>query len=377
MNSFPFDKNNSINRPWLINLNKDELIELNGFKLSAEYIWNKEGEEREKLLKDVFDYYRKRGFPLLKLNYEELLKEYNKIKKVNYKNIITDDGEIKNSNNIGLSIVKHYCNELFYKVKTKKSKSVFEVFENDELFKKVLKNRMGWCSSSEDGNIRPFIFGITDKMIIQGIRSSGLSKSISQFKIPIAQYLYDKYCIKNGTILDYSAGWGSRLLGATSLNYKYIGIDPLTSDSLNLMIQELNLEGWVIKGESEDETIYKNIKDIDLIIGCPPYFNLEIYSEDISQCYNKYNDYNDWLEKYWRNTVKNCFNKLKFNSKFILIINEVCNKYKLREDMVKICEEEGLKIFKIYKIKTIKSHLSFKKESVQKYNDIVCVFEKL
>lgn len=382
MNNVPYDSDNTINPPWLINTNKSKAIIIDGEQLTAEYIWNKKGKERENLVEKVFQHYRKVGFPYPKLSDDELKKSYEKLKKFDPKSIVNENDQIKNTNSNGLEIVKHFCGELFYNAKVEGGRSVLEVFNDDDLLKKTLKNRMGWNTTKEDGEIRPYIFGINDKMLIQGFRSSGLSKAISQFKIGIAQYLYSEYCIKDGWILDYSSGWGNRLLGAMSKNYKYIGIDPLTADNLNIMINyflgEKNNDYKIIKGCSEDESVYKDIPEINFCFSSPPYFLLESYSPNITQCYNNFPIYSDWLEKYWKATVKNCYNKLKQNGYFGLAINETYKKYRLKDDMSKICEQIGLKTYKIHQMKTSKSHLANKKNNtIEKYNDTVVIFQKI
>ena len=44
-----------------------------------------------------------------------------------------------------------------------------------------------------------------------------------------------------------------------------------------------------------------------------PYFQLELYKGK-NQSTNRYKDYNIWLEKYWRDTVKLCHHTIKKNS---------------------------------------------------------------
>ena len=380
MNNQPYNQTNSSN-PYLIDVNKEEIIKKDGKQLTSSYIWGYK--DREELLQWVFNYYRKNGFPYPKCSDKILDSTFNKLKTINYETILTEDNHIKNSNSIGSNILKHFCGENLYRAKGDKGFSPLEVFNDDEKLIKVLKNRMGWCLSGEDGEKRPYIFGINDSMIIQGIRSSGLGSSISQFKIPVAMFLYRRYLGASGNILDFSSGWGARMLGAMACNYNYYGIDPLTATNLNEMSNYFESDDCfknnitVFKGGSEDKTSY-NIKDVDLVIGCPPYFKLEIYNDDNNQCYNKFSEYNDWLEKYWKKTVENCLNVMKKEAKFILIINKNFKKYMLKDDMLNICFDRGLKLFESFPMKTAKSHLSGKRKSkiTSKYSDGIFVLKK-
>lgn len=362
MNKKPYDQTNS-SHPYLINTNKDSFIlDSNGKALSADYIWSKSGVDREKLVEYVFNYYRKIGFPYPKYSEDRLRKSFEKVKKIDI-NLLLVDGELKNSNSSGTDICKHFSGNLFYSSRVGKNLSPVDVFNNDNMFLRVLRNRMGWCQSGEDGTSRPYVFGINDGMIIQGIRSSGLGSSISQFKPAIAKFIYAQYVPKNGVVLDYSSGWGARLLGALSLDLTYYGIDPLTSDSNNKILKFFNGRGKVIKGTSENIETYADFEKVDCVLSSPPYFNLEQYSNDEGQSYNKYSNYEEWLDKYWNRTVKNCMSIMKEGAYFGLTVSEIVGKYNIGKDMLKICESDGLKMVKAYPLKTSQSHLSGKKKS--------------
>lgn len=376
MSDTPYDNSNSSN-PWLINVKKDECIVIKGHALTAEYIWSLQGKARESLVNSVFNHFRETGFPYPKCSQEELQHAWEKIQESDFKNVVNEKGELKNTSSMGLEIIKHYCGEKFYRSKTEKGRSVIDVFINDALLMKVLKNRMGWCLSSEDGQDRPYVFGMTPDMLIQGIRSSGLSKSISQFKVPVAQYIYDKYSPPGGLVLDYSAGWGARLLAAMSLDRRYIGIDPYTAPELKLMLS-LGKGARLYKAGSENVEIYKKYCEVDLCFSSPPYFNLEVYSEDLSQCYNHHTSYTSWLINYWKPTVENCYMVLKHGGYFGIAMVDSYNDYDLKKDMTAIIQEAGLKPHASHPMKTSKSHLSSKRETkvIDKINDGILMFRK-
>ena len=375
ISKFPYDETTH-NNPWLMEINnQDAIIGPEGIPLTAKYIWGKKGEDRENLVKFAFDYYRKRGFPFNRLSDIELKEEFEKLKNKDPNDVINENGEIKNSSSLGNDIYKSFIWEKYYKSKgnSKRSKSVYEVFYDDDLFLKVLKNRMGYCITKEGGEERPFCFTITDKMIIQGIKSSGLGVNISLFKPIVAKYLYKKYAKKR--VFDYSSGWGARSLAAISLNLEYYGVDPLTSFENNEIISFFNGKGKVIDGVSEDN--YKDIPMVDCIMSCPPYFDQEIYSNDENQSVIKYKNYEDWINIYWKNTVKNCLNILDKEGYFILIMKNKVGKYNIYEDMKKVCLDNNLIIVEEINYRTSNSHLSNKKNTgkISKNTEIVLVFK--
>ena len=375
MNDMPYDCTDSDN-PYLINTNqKEQIIGPEGKQLSAEYIWSKCGQEREELVDWVFNYYRENGFPSLQLPDKTLKNSLNSIKKIKPNSVLNNEGYIKNTSSTGTNIIKHFCGSKYYGSKLGKSNSTYDVFNNDDLLTKVLKNRMGWCQSGEDGVKRPYVFGITDKMILQGIRSSGLSINVSQFKPAVAKFLYNKYVPEGGSVWDYSAGWGARLLGAMSLGLEYYGTDPHTYKDLNSMLKFFGGKGKIFNKCSEDNLLLDLVPTVDFVMSSPPYFNLEIYCDELSQSYNQYQNYNDWLENYWKATVYNSINLLKENGKFCFIAVEKVGKMDLYQDMLKICIDLDLVIDEELYFKTSNSHLSGKRKTKKttKITEKVCV----
>ncbi len=378
ISNVPYDITTHPN-PWLMNRNNsDAIIGPEGEPLTADYIWSIKGFDRENLVKWVFDYYRKRGFPYPKMSNEELNKEFKRLIDKNPDDIINDDGEFKNSSSLGNNIYRHFLGKEYFSAKgTKKTRSLYEVFNNDELLMKVLKNRMGYCFSTEDGEERPYCFTISDHMILQGIRSSAYGYNVSLFKPVIGKFFYKYYAKKR--IFDYSSGWGSRALAAMSLGIKYYGVDPLTAEGINKMMKFFEGKGFVINGCSEDEEVYKNIPMVDCVMSSPPFFNLENYSDSSNQSINKYKEYENWIEKYWGKTVENCLKILEEGGYFIFVAKNKVGKYNLAEDMVRICEKENsLKLEKMTNIRTSNSHLSGKKQSkkISKNSELVYIWRK-
>jgi hypothetical protein len=380
-NLIPYDKTNSTN-PYLKNRKEGLLIGPEGKELSAEYIWSKKGQERNDLVEWVFQYYRKNGFPKLQEKDEDLLDTYKKICEKDVSDILNAEGQVVNSNSTGSDILKHFMGELYYSTRGegKNSISCIEAFNNDDKFRAVLRNRMGYNVSSEDGTIRPYIFSISDAMIIQGMRSSNIGFNTSTFKIQVCRYINKTYGKENGIVLDYSCGWGSRVIGSGSVGMKYIGIDPLTANRINTMIKFFNIDGFAVEGGSEEAETFKNIEkeSVDLSWSSPPYFQIEKYSSDPTQCYNKYDTYSEWLSEYWNSTVSNCFNSLKKNAKFILCMVDKVGKHEIAKDMTDICAKY-MQPAGIVPIKTSKGHLSGKKESglVTKTTEAFYIFEKV
>ena len=130
-----------------------------------------------------------------------------------------------------------------------------------------------------------------------------------------AKIIFEHYCPKNGTIYDYSAGYGGRMLGAlcSKQNFYYVAVEPNKNTFHNL--KKL---GYYIENTLQKKDIYsiynlcsENFKpkanSIDFAFSCPPFYKKEIYSDEDTQSISNYPDYNDWLEKYVRPTIRNCY----------------------------------------------------------------------
>ena len=386
----PFTYENSAN-PWIMDRkNSNSIIKINGNKITAKYLWSLNIKERQKCLEDVFNYYRIKGFPYLLLSQEEIDSQYKKLCNYNEDKVITKEGYISNSGNLCIDLCKYFCKEYFYKAKgSNKSLSVEDVFYDDELFIKVLKNRMGWNTSKEDGIDRPYMFPISDKQILNGIRNSGLGYGVSNFRPLIAKWMYSQaikllpYKKDIYNVFDYSCGWGARALGALSLmNINYYGTDPLTYNCINNICKLLankNQYFQIYNKCSEDKFFNSNEfkKKFDIIGSCPPYFDLEVYSNDKSQSiYDK--TYEEWLSIYWEGTIENIKYMLNDKSIFILVIKENHGKYNIKKDMENIIYKYDFRKIKEYQYKSNTNHLSSKAKTGRstKINEYICFYAK-
>jgi len=376
ISKIPYDSSTH-HHPWLINTNVDEaIIGPEGLPLTAETIWEKKGQDREDLVQWVYRHYRSRGFVQSSMSDAELLGEFRKLVAKDPNSVINKNGEISNSSTLCNDVCRHFVWDKYFSARNSgNSKSVKEVFESEALLD-VLRNRMGYCLSNEDGEERPYVFALTDKMVLQGIRSTGLGSNISLFKPIVGKYIYSRYAKKR--VFDYSAGWGARCLAALSLGLEYYATDPLTALEMNSMVDLFCGKGKVVDGGSEDPSSYAAIPKVDCIMSCPPYFDKEIYADNTRQSINKFPAYLDWLTNYWSATVDNCLGILDDGGTFILVMVDSLGKTKLLEDMSMICESKELCLVESIPYRTSTSHLSHKRKTgkASKMNEFVLVFKR-
>lgn len=140
--------------------------------------------------------------------------------------------------------------------------------------------------------------------------------SINQFKPSLAKSIYCKY--KPKRVLDFSAGWGGRLLGAMVLpDIHYTGIDtnvalkkPYTD-----LIKRLGVKNRVkMIWKDSSKVDYSKLK-YDMVFTSPPYFMLEKY-QNMPQYKNK----EDFVEKFYKPVIIKTFTNLEKGGNYILNI---------------------------------------------------------
>jgi tRNA1(Val) A37 N6-methylase TrmN6 len=143
--------------------------------------------------------------------------------------------------------------------------------------------------------------------------------SINAFKPLIARQLYCKYMPKS--ILDFSAGWGGRCLGAMSLNINYTGFD--TNKELKTAYEQMiktyphDSQAKVIFMDSSKVDYSKY--DYDFVFTSPPYFKKTKPTEQYENM-PVYETRDEFNEKFFFPVVRNTYKHLKSNGVYALNI---------------------------------------------------------
>jgi len=175
-----------------------------------------------------------------------------------------------------------------------------------------------------------------------------MSQSTSIFDPVLCELMYKWFCIDNGKILDPFAGGSVRGIVASLLDYNYTGID-LSKTQINANIEQTktickDTAPIYINGDSNIELDNLENEKYDLIFSCPPYFNLEVYSNENGELSAM--NYNNFLIAY-NNIIKKSLTKLKNNSFAIFVVGDVRDKQgfyvNFVEDTVKLFEKNGAK----------------------------------
>ncbi|AFT79059.1 hypothetical protein AMBLS11_12430 [Alteromonas macleodii str. 'Black Sea 11'] len=171
----------------------------------------------------------------------------------------------------------------------------------------------------------------------------------SIFDPVLTEVLYSWFCPQGGKILDPFAGGSVRGVVAGFMGYNYTGVELRPEQ-----VKANQRQGRTILGEhataqwinADSRTIPEVIdqdEEFDLVFSCPPYADLEVYSDDPNDLSTL--GYAEFVEAY-TDIIKKACDKLKDNSFAVFVVGEVRNKkggyYGFVQDTIAAFEAAGL-----------------------------------
>ena len=223
-----------------------------------------------------------------------------------------DSNVISLGNNKGQTINRFlFPNMMTAEPKGRGSNSLRDRFLDDNKLKRAIK----LCFEHREGA------NLVSPTAVRRALELVTGENIQNFKSLNARAIVEDLCpVMWGSVYDYSAGYGGRLLGITTskMKYSYVGIDPNTETVANLnylnslIDQAVSNPGTIVQSVSEE---YQP-ENIDLAFSSPPYFNLEKYCDELTQCMVRYTTLDEWFEGYVVPTMKNIHQGLNSDGVF-------------------------------------------------------------
>lgn len=144
----------------------------------------------------------------------------------------------------------------------------------------------------------------------------------SIFDPVLCEVIYNWFCIDGGIVFDPFAGGSVRGIVAEKLGFKYIGIDlsERQVDANQMQADKLGLCPVWHCDDSRNADSYIDDETVDLLFSCPPYHNLEKYSDHPLDLSNM--NYADFLEAYADIIEKSC-RKLKQNRFAVFVVGDI------------------------------------------------------
>ena len=165
----------------------------------------------------------------------------------------------------------------------------------------------------------------------------------SVFNPHLSQMILAAYCDYNSNIYDPFAGGGTRGYIASKMKHKYFGVELRKEevDRISRMFPKWGIKFDIKIGDSV--TYVPKKEKYDFSFTCPPYYNLEQYS-DLSNDLSNYDSYDTFL-KGIKKVLANTYNSLKPNSFCIWVVGNFRDKkgemVHFNGDVVKLAKETG------------------------------------
>ena len=162
----------------------------------------------------------------------------------------------------------------------------------------------------------------TDNMI-----KNSVTAETSIFDPVLCEVAYTWFSKENDFIIDPFAGGSVRGIVASELQRNYLGLE-LREEQVKANIENAeeictnNIPVWKIGDSNKTLDTVENNK-FDMCLSCPPYADLEVYSDNKDDLSNM--PYDKFIETY-QSIINKLYDKLKENTFVVWVIGEVRNK---------------------------------------------------
>jgi hypothetical protein len=159
-----------------------------------------------------------------------------------------------------------------------------------------------------------------------------MAPGTSIFDPVLCELAYRWFCPPGGSVLDPFAGGSVRGIVAAMLKHRYTGID-LNARQVEANRQQADtlLEGgdypppvWIAGDSSEMPRLLSGSESYDLVFSCPPYFDLEVYT-DLPNDLSNLDSYDEFIRVY-RLIIGLAVERLRMNRFAVWVVGEIRDK---------------------------------------------------
>lgn len=220
--------------------------------------------------------------------------------------------------------------------------------DRKEIWKKIIKSDEG----REQGLLGQGMKSLAEKYV-----GGNTLTGTSIFDPVLCEVLINWFCPAGGKVLDPFAGGSVRGLVSVLLGNEYTGID-LSEKQIKANIKnykeiagrqdlngnELTAPNWINDDSTNIDILVK--EKHDFLLTCPPYADLEVYSDDPRDISNM--QYDEFKAAY-SDIIYKAAEKLKENAFAAIVVGEVRDKkgyyYNFVSDTIEACKAAGLKYY--------------------------------
>lgn len=230
---------------------------------------------------------------------------------------------IASTQRLGMKLCEHFFPN-FYDIQDKKGNSFKSLWTANNLEKVLRWNRKSHSTPYLSEIKRGIYFNL------------GLPKS-TMYRPQMAKMVVSNLGGKQ--VFDPCAGWGGRLLGSIAAGVEqYTAFEPNTEtyEGLVRLVKFLDIQDKVTIYKDSALNMYNyDIKDIDIVLTSPPYFDLEVYSHEDTQSITGCSSYQMWVDRFLEPLVTGALLTLKPTGWSCWNVHNV-GKMKMIDDVAKI-----------------------------------------
>lgn len=174
--------------------------------------------------------------------------------------------------------------------------------------------------------------------------TSGMSK-VTMYRPLLTKRIVQTFGSKH--VLDICVGWGGRMVGSVAVDgVSYTGIEPNTKTFIGLKkIQKtigIGNDRIILYHDTAEAVLPTLTRSYDLAITSPPYFNLEMYSDESTQSH-QYGTYIQWVKHFLQPVVWGVLSVLMEGGKSCWSVKnfKTDKQYNLQDDVVRLHKEKG------------------------------------
>jgi len=270
------------------------------------------------------------GFDNFIQKYNDGLSDTNKDWENLQKKIVEKDW-INSTSVVGMNIIKRNMPHI-YEVRNHKGTNIKQMWTKKHLEKAVRANRSSHSTPYVSELVRQLGF------------TAGTSK-VTIYRPLLTKRIVEAFGAKN--VLDVCVGWGGRMIGSACVDgVSYTGIEPYTKtfNGLQKIKEELQLETVTLYNDVAEGVLPTLHRQYDLAITSPPYYNLELYSDEETQSHH-FGNYEEWVEYFLQPVVYGVLDKLVEGGKSCWSVKnfKTDQVYNLYDDVVRLHEDKGWK----------------------------------
>jgi SAM-dependent methyltransferase len=275
------------------------------------------------ILGRAYRYWRRRGFPVYRLTDAEIAEQYHVLTG-------TDPTGLWAGTEVQMSPAARALANMFqphmwsvpvYKSLTGRFRTPYERFVDDEAFRACLARAL---------RIWPTRFTFRPSTVRRALMTYPNTATPSNFGPTAAMAIYQRFSAHRDRVLDFSAGYGGRLLGALAAVRDYVGIDASREnirgmERMTQALRRLHLSRdrpTLIHGSAEDVMPVLPARAFALVFSSPPYFSKERYSADERQSWIRYGSYDQWRRRFLRPVIEESRRVLTAGGRLVLNLGD-------------------------------------------------------